>query len=84
MRRQSASRLGYIPSFPAPCTPQTALAVAVAEEACQFEDRDLHWGNLLIRRSEAPAATAAVAARLRGVDLEAATGGVTVRHVTIL
>ena len=56
----------------------------MAEEACQCEHRDLHWGNLLIRRSEAPAATAAVAARLRGVDLEAATGGVTVRHVTIL
>ncbi|PRW60889.1 transducin beta 3 isoform A [Chlorella sorokiniana] len=57
---------------------QTALAVAVAEEACQFEHRDLHWGNLLIRRSEEPAATAAVGARLRGVDLEAGTGGVTV------
>ncbi len=58
--------------------PQTALAVAVAEEACQFEHRDLHWGNLLIRRSEQPAATAAVGARLRGVDLEAGTSGVTV------
>lgn len=57
---------------------QTALAVAVAEEACQFEHRDLHWGNLLIRRSEEPAATAAVGARLRGVDLEAGTSGVTV------
>ena len=61
-----------------PHCPQTALAVAVAEEACQFEHRDLHWGNLLIRRSEEPAATAAVGARLRGVDLEAGTSGVTV------
>lgn len=52
--------------------------MAVAEEACQFEHRDLHWGNLLIRRSEEPAATAAVGARLRGVDLEAGTSGVTV------
>lgn len=50
----------------------------MAEEACQFEHRDLHWGNLLIRRSEEPAATAAVGARLRGVDLEAGTSGVTV------
>lgn len=33
---------------------QVALAVGVAEEACQFEHRDLHWGNLLIRRG-APA-----------------------------
>lgn len=36
---------------------QVALTVGVAEEACQFEHRDLHWGNLLIRRG-APAAAA--------------------------
>lgn len=29
---------------------QTVLALAVAEEAVEFEHRDLHWGNLLIRR----------------------------------
>lgn len=50
----------------------------MGEEACEFEHRDLHWGNLLIRRTDAPAATSAVAARLRGVELEAATEGVTV------
>ena len=29
---------------------QCALTLAVAEEALQFEHRDLHWGNLLIAR----------------------------------
>lgn len=29
---------------------QTVLALAVAEEAVEFEHRDLHWGNVLIKR----------------------------------
>lgn len=65
--------------WPRPEPLQTTLAVGVAEEACQFEHRDLHWGNLLIRRDEAAAPQAeAVNARLRGVELQAATAGVTV------
>ncbi|XP_078355874.1 serine/threonine-protein kinase haspin-like isoform X3 [Oculina patagonica] len=31
---------------------QTALGLAVAEEALESEHRDLHWGNLLISRTE--------------------------------
>lgn len=31
---------------------QTALGLAVAENALEFEHRDLHWGNLLICRTE--------------------------------
>lgn len=68
-----------LPAWPRPEPLQTTLAVGVAEEACQFEHRDLHWGNLLIRRDEAAAPQAeAVNARLRGVELQAATAGVTV------
>ena len=37
------------------------MALAVAEEACGFEHRDLHWGNLLLQRGAPPQA----ACRLR-------------------
>ncbi|KMQ96020.1 serine threonine-protein kinase haspin-like protein [Lasius niger] len=33
---------------------QTALALAVAEKALEFEHRDLHWGNVLISRTKEP------------------------------
>ena len=33
----------------APVLLQVTTAAAVAEEACRFEHRDLHWGNVLLR-----------------------------------
>ncbi|KAL0034660.1 hypothetical protein WJX77_001494 [Trebouxia sp. C0004] len=53
---------------------QTALSLAVAEEACEFEHRDLHWGNLLARRDS----NRTISCRLRGHDIEASSSGVTV------
>lgn len=43
---------------------QTALSLAVAEEACEFEHRDLHWGNLLVRRDS----NKSTSCRLRSVS----------------
>ncbi len=31
---------------------QVALTLAVAEEACAFEHRDLHWGNVLLKPAD--------------------------------
>ena len=39
----------------------------MAEEACGFEHRDLHWGNLLVRRDSSKA----TACKLRYVSLAA-------------
>lgn len=53
---------------------QATIALAVGEEACLFEHRDLHWGNILLRRTGTPS----VAARLRGAPISAAAAGMEV------
>jgi serine/threonine-protein kinase haspin len=50
---------------------QTALALAVAEEALAFEHRDLHWGNIML---SAPQGTH-VAARLKGCTIRVRAEG---------
>lgn len=60
-----------MPTKESPAHVQTALTLAVAEEALEFEHRDLHWGNLLVRRESA----ATVARyRLRWVPRTEASG----------
>ena len=54
---------------------QVTVALAVAEEACRFEHRDLHWGNVLLRKC---AAGEERVATLNGVDLTFPTNGVDV------
>lgn len=53
---------------------QVSLTLTVAEEACQFEHRDLHWGNILIRRD----GTTDMHYKLRDVDISVACAGVRV------
>jgi len=60
---------------------QTALTLAVAEEALQFEHRDLHWGNVLLSRPPAEEASESERHVLRGVPFAAAREGL---RVTII
>ena len=56
---------------------QIVLTLSIAEEECQFEHRDLHWGNVLIKRVR----TKEKRARLNGVELNVQTSGL---EVTII
>ena len=53
---------------------QIVVALSVAEEASQFEHRDLHWGNVLIKRTR----TKQKRAKLNGVELNIQTSGLDV------
>ncbi|GLI63525.1 hypothetical protein VaNZ11_006510 [Volvox africanus] len=58
---------------------QTAVSLAVAEAELTFEHRDLHWGNVLVRRAEGRLDCGPdgwLEARLRGRNLRVATSGV--------
>jgi serine/threonine-protein kinase haspin len=57
---------------------QITVALAVAEEACGFEHRDLHWGNVLCKRDKVDLENDSTRkARLNGVDVTLDTYGVT-------
>ncbi|KAM0954574.1 putative non-specific serine/threonine protein kinase [Dioscorea sansibarensis] len=53
---------------------QVTVALAVAEAACEFEHRDLHWGNILLTRSGANM----LGFTIEGRKMQARTYGLTV------
>eukprot|EP00210_Caulerpa_lentillifera_P009420 g8981.t1 len=51
---------------------QSIFHLAIAEEACQFEHRDLHWGNLLLTRTSQNS----ISIKLKGQQIECQSGGI--------
>ena len=58
---------------------QVTLALAVAERALEFEHRDLHWGNVLMKRSPDTNSTAQY--HMDGIPMSLNTQGL---HVTVI
>ncbi|KAI8485608.1 Serine/threonine-protein kinase haspin [Branchiostoma belcheri] len=56
---------------------QITIALAVAEAALQFEHRDLHWGNVLVRKVEEQSSTH----HLAGEEVCVATSGLDVNII---
>ncbi|TVU37642.1 hypothetical protein EJB05_10967, partial [Eragrostis curvula] len=57
---------------------QVTASLAVAESACEFEHRDLHWGNVLLAQDETSDTNRTVNYTLQGKRMHARTFGVNV------
>nr|TKW36102.1 hypothetical protein SEVIR_2G418400v2 [Setaria viridis] len=57
---------------------QVTASLAVAESACEFEHRDLHWGNILLAQEETPDTNHTVRFALQGKRMNAKTFGLNV------
>lgn len=57
---------------------QVALTLAIAEEEIEFEHRDLHWGNILIKGTTTKKP---VIYKFRGKTIQLNYQGVTVRII---
>ncbi|PWZ38108.1 Serine/threonine-protein kinase haspin [Zea mays] len=57
---------------------QVTASLAVAESACEFEHRDLHWGNILLAQEETPDTNHTMSFTLQGKRMHARTFGLNV------
>ncbi|KAL6657519.1 hypothetical protein ACP70R_005299 [Stipagrostis hirtigluma subsp. patula] len=57
---------------------QVTASLAVAGSACEFEHRDLHWGNILLSQDETPDTRHTASFTLQGTRMRARTFGLNV------
>ncbi|KAL6841910.1 hypothetical protein ACP4OV_028422 [Aristida adscensionis] len=57
---------------------QVTASLAVAGSACEFEHRDLHWGNILLSQDETPDTNNTASFTLQGQRMHARTFGLNV------